>query len=189
MSSGRSSAAQYVPPTRQEDNSLVLEGLSPGEYWFRFRSDRGYVASATMGSVDVLHSPMVVGSGSSAPLEVTMRDDFAQIELVLATSATGESYTASPAPATRSARGAIVYCIPLPGSPGQFQQISVPPDGKLLPKIPPGMYHVLAFDTAQPDLFYRDPDAMRSYESKGEVVHLQGGQKELVRLAVIPTSN
>jgi hypothetical protein len=39
-----------------------------------------------------------------------------------------------------------------------------------------------------PDIEYRNPEARREYESKGQVVHLSPGQKEQVQVQVITTS-
>ena len=50
----------------------------------------------------------------------------------------------------------------------------------------PGTYRVLAFANQQPNLPYRDAEAMRAYESKGQVVHLPAGQKTSVQLQLIP---
>ena len=84
-------------------------------------------------------------------------------------------------------RQAWVYCVPLPDSTGQFQQIWVSPDGKInSSQMTPGTYRVLAFANQQPNLPYRDPEAMRAYESKGQVVHLSAGQKTSVQLQLIP---
>jgi hypothetical protein len=85
------------PPVKQEDNSLVVEGLAPGKYSMRFYSSRGYAASATMGGVDLLHQPLVITAGSSAPIEVTMRDDGGEIEGTLLMPGTAENIIGSPA--------------------------------------------------------------------------------------------
>jgi hypothetical protein len=53
--------------------------------------------------------------------------------------------------------------------------------------MPPGVYRVLAFANQQPNLPYRDAEAMRAYESKGQVVHLSAGQKASVQLQLIPS--
>jgi hypothetical protein len=52
----------------------------------------------------------------------------------------------------------------------------------------PGTYRVLAFKSRQPNLPYRDPKAMKPYESKGQVVHLSSGEKASVQLQLIPDS-
>jgi len=174
------------PPTSQNDDALVLESLPPGRYWLQTYSSRGYVASATLGGVDLLREPMVVAPGSSAPIEITMRDDTAELDGTVAgitapviTEATSSTFTPQPP------RG-WVYCVPAPDSPGQFQQLLISPDGKFnSPAVPPGVYRILAFARQQPNLPYRDPDAMRAYESKGQVVHLSAGQKASVQLQLI----
>ncbi|MDP9158963.1 MAG: carboxypeptidase-like regulatory domain-containing protein [Acidobacteriota bacterium] len=176
------------PPVKQEDNSLVLEGLEPGKYAMRFYSSRGYVASATMGGADLLHEPLVFTAGSSAPIEVTMRDDGGEIEGTLLMPGTAGNI-GSPARGP-SAPNVSVYCIPLSDSAGQLQELRVSPGEKFqMPKLAPGIYRLLAFSTPQPDLLYRDAEAMKAYENQGEVVHLEAGQKQSVQLSVISAKN
>lgn len=76
----RPSGGSLRPPTGPNDESLVLEDLAAGRYWLHLSTSRGYVASATMGGIDLLHEPFVVASGSNQPIEIKMRDDNAEIE-------------------------------------------------------------------------------------------------------------
>jgi hypothetical protein len=46
----------------------------------------------------------------------------------------------------------------------------------------------LAFDQAQTEIEYRNPEVMQAYDSKGSVVRLTGGQKERVTVQLISTS-
>jgi hypothetical protein len=173
------------PPKGPNDDSLVLENVAPGRYWLRLHSARGYVAAATMGGVDVLHQPLLVAPGSSTPIEVTMRDDMAELDGTVAR-ITQPPILGSTLPSQLPQRQAWLYCVPLPDSTGQFQQIWVSPDGKInSSQMTPGTYRVLAFADQQPNLPYRDPEAMRAYESKGQVVHLLAGQKTSVQLQLI----
>lgn len=175
-------------PTGQNDDSLVIENLSPGRYWLRPRTARGYVAAATMGGVDLLHQPFVVAAGSSMPIEITMRDDTAELDGTVAGLAPPPSTDSSASFAGQSSQG-WVYCIPLPDSPGQYQQVWVSPDGKFTSAaMAPGTYRLLAFKNQQLRLPWRDPDAMRAYESKGQVVHLSAGQKTSVQLQILSGS-
>jgi hypothetical protein len=180
---------------RQDNDSLVIDNLSPGRYWLRLDTSLGYVASATMGGIDLLHQPFVFGAGSNTPIEITMRDDFAEIEGSVAGMA-GAATASGPAHgqiggglgSSKFIFGfpAYVYCIPLSDSPGQFQQIGINSDGKFSSQtIPPGTYRILAFKEAQLNLPYRDPEAMKAYETKGQVVHLSAGQKTTVELQLI----
>jgi hypothetical protein len=170
--------ASLRPPTPPDDQSLALEGVAPGRYWLRVSTSRGYIASATMGSLDLLHQPFTVSSGSSAAIEITMRDDGAELDGTI--SSAGQQ-TSAPEPGT-GAR-AFVYCVPLPESAGQFQPLVVSEDGKFNAQMmAPGDYRILAFSVPQPNLPYRDAEAMKPYESQGQVVHLSAGQKTTVQL-------
>jgi hypothetical protein len=107
--------------------------------------------------------------GSSAPIEITLRDDGVEVEGKI------EDNTQS-----------FVYFVPLGGGPGQFHQTMTTPDGSFgLAQLPPGTYRVLAFDRQQDDLAYADTEAMRKLESKGQVIQLDAGQKEHLRLRII----
>ncbi len=85
--------------------------------------------------------------------------------------------------------GAVVYFIPVPDGPGKFTETGVNPDGSFdSSDMAPGAYRLLAFDREQPELEYRDPEAMRVFDSKGPVVHVAGGQNERVTLHLISTN-
>jgi hypothetical protein len=185
---GPQRGASLRQPRGTNDDSLVIEDLAPGRYWVRLRSSRGYVAAATTGGIDLLHEPLVVGSGAT-PVEITMRDDSAQIAGTVAGVGSALATPAGPAgpPNPASPGGsspAYVYCVPLPDSPGQFQQLSVSTDGKFnSAKMAPGAYRVMAFKNPQL-LPYRDPEGMRAYETTGQIVHLAAGQQESVQLQI-----
>ncbi len=186
-------------PTGPRDEALVLESVQPGRYWVRVYSSRGFAASVRSGNIDLQHRPLVVGAGSStSPIEINMRDDTAEIsgtvegiaapsQVLIGASDRAGGMTSYPSYAAQAV--AHIYCIPLPDSSGQFTEIWVFPDGNFTsPPLPPGAYRLLAFDRPQPELEYRNPEAMRAYDAKGPVVPLSGGQKEHVRLQLISTS-
>ncbi len=178
-------------PAGPNDDSLVIENVPPGRYWLRLNTSRGYVAAASMGGLDLLHQPFVVGAGSSTPIEVTMRDDGAEVEGTVS----GIAVEAPPANGTTTVRlwtpPAWIYCVPLSDSPGQFQQLGVSPsDGKFSSQsMAPGTYRVMAFKSRQPNIPFRDAEAMRAYDSKGQVVHLSPGEKATVQLQIVPGSD
>jgi hypothetical protein len=171
--------AASLAPLTGADTPLRLTGAIPGRYWLQIYPQRGYVASATSAGVDLLLNPLVVApGGSSAPIDITLRDDTAEIDGTIENSASESiSHTHTP----------TIYCIPLPDSPGNFQlagqQSNLGEDIHFeCLNLSPGSYRVLAFDRLQPELEYRSADAMRAYESKGPVVRVTGGQKETVRV-------
>jgi hypothetical protein len=172
------------PPSEHEDDSLVIEGAQPGVYWVRADTSRGYVGSISSGTIDLHHHPLIVGpGGSSAPIEITMRDDTAEIDGTIEGAAASSTGSASPAAGGSSAR---LYCIPLSDSSGEYKELWVQPDGKFGPQqIAPGTYRVLAFDRPQPDLEYRNPEAMKAYDAKGQSVRLIAGQKEHLHLPLV----
>jgi hypothetical protein len=186
--------AQLRPPTGPHDDTLVFENVSPGRYWVRIDSSRGFAASITSKDLDLLRRPLPVGFGANLTVDVTLRDDGAEIEgLIEGTgSSAGDSNSPSSGSSVVSSSAhelAYVYCIPLADSTGQFRQFPVSPEGKFnLQQVPPGAYRVLAFDRQQPELEYRDSEAMRPFESKGQVIRLVAGQKENVHLQVISSN-
>jgi hypothetical protein len=163
---GTRGIASIRPPTGPNDDSLVLENLVPGRYWLRFNSSQGYVASATI-------------AGASTAIDVTMRDDSAELEGTLL------GVPAASANSGRLSPPGYVYCIPLPDSPGQFLELPASSDGKFdYRMVTPGVYRVIAFGSHQPDLPYRDAEAMKAYETKDQVVHFAPGQKVTLLLQI-----
>jgi hypothetical protein len=186
-------------PVGGADEGLFIEGAPAGVYWVRVHSSRGYPASIRSGNLDLQHQPLVVGAGGRAsPIEITMRDDRAEISGTVAGVA-----PPSPGPASTSGgaggmtsyipfggqAGAHIYCIPLSDSTGQFTQVWVSPDGSFsYSGLAPGAYRLLAFDHDPPDLEYRNPEAMQAYDAKGPVIRLVAGQQERVQLQLISAS-
>ena len=189
-------------PRRGGDEALVIEGAPAGSYWVRVNSSRGYPASIRSGNLDLLHQPLVVGAGGTAsPIEITMRDDTAEISGTVEGITPPAQGPVNAGGASGDARGwtsyaplggqaaAHIYCIPLADSSGQPTEIWVSPDGSFVSQgLAPGAYRLLAFDREQHELEYRNPEALRTYDSKGPVVRVVGGQKEHVQLQLISTS-
>lgn len=182
-------------PNGPGDDSLVFENLPPGRYWLRLDSSLGYVASATMGGLDLLHQPFSIGSGATVPIEITMRDDFAELEGSIAgfvpTGASADAVGGHVFSGFRTypevpGAPAYIYCVPLPESPGHFQQLIADPNGKFdFKNMAPGSYRLMAFKNYQREIPYRDAEAMKAYESKGQVIRLSPGQKTSVELPLI----
>ena len=174
------------PPTGPKDESFVLENALPGRYWLRLDTGRGYVASARMGDVDLLRQPLVVTAGPSAPIEIELRDDTAEIEGTV----TGTPSSSTGTEPSASLSRVWIYCVPLPDSPGQFVSFRVSEQGQFDSQtMAPGAYRILAFSSPQNHLPYRDSEAMKAYEARGPVVHLSAGQKVSVQVPLISDSD
>jgi len=170
------------PPTGTNDDSLVLD-LAPGKYWLRVTPFRGYVASASMGGTDLLREPLVVVPGAATPIEITMCDDTAELSGSLL------GVTPTTVDASHSGTPGFLYCIPLADNPGRLLEFSAFSDGKFdVQGVAPGVYRVIAFSRQRRDIPYRDPEAMKAYENKGQVVHFAPGQKVTLQLQVVADS-
>jgi hypothetical protein len=179
----------------QQGDSMIFAHVAPGRYWVRVDASRGFAASVTSGTVDLLRRPLTVAPGSNLRVEVRLRDDGAElIGSIPVESAPAVQNVKAPAERHADSSyanqiGGFIYCIPLPDSTGQFKTGRVGQDGKfVLRQLPPGSYRVLAFDRLQIDLEYTNSDAMRAYEGKGLVVRLSAGHKEQITLPLISTS-
>ena len=169
---GQQRGGSLRQPAGPNDDTLVLENLSPGRYWLRPHAHRGYIASATMGEMDLLHEPLVVVPGANSSIDITMRDDSAELEGTLL-----DLPATAPGSDRQSSRG-VIDCIPLPDSSGQFLEIQASSEGKFdYRMVAPGVYRVMAFASEQNDLPYRDAEAMKAYETEGQIVHFAPGQK------------
>jgi hypothetical protein len=189
---GPEQGASLRNPTGLEDESLQIDNVYPGRYWVRINSSLGFASSITSGGIDLQRQPPVVSAGGSgSPIEVTMSDNGADVEGTVEGIAKPPVETETPSfrfgnRAMSYESSAHAYLVPLPDSSGEFRDVWVSQDGKFnLQQVPPGVYRALAFDHPQPELEYRDAEAMRAYESKGQVVRLVAGQKEQLRLQVI----
>jgi len=186
---GQTRIASLRPVMRPNDDSLMIESLPPGRYWLRLSTARGYVAGASIGATDLLREPLAVAPGSNVTVAITLRDDGAAIEGTVANMAADATMSAGTLTSRVQSPRAWVYCVPLPDSAGQFQQLGVSAEGSFSSHMmAPGDYRVLAFATQQPNLPYRDEEAMRAYESKGTVIHLAAGQKATVQVQLIPSN-
>jgi hypothetical protein len=175
-------------PRSETDIALMIENTPPGRYWVIATTGLGYVQALTSDGVDLIHQPLVVTTGSHSPIEVTVRDDTGQIAgKIMEVSRGPDDQEDSPAQAVSFRGGgsplAFLYFVPLPDSPGTFQESRVEGDGSFSsPPLAPGSYRVFAFAHRHPRFPYRDADAMRTYETQGQVVHVIPGETERIQV-------
>ena len=179
-------ASLRAPRGPDDDNSpLVIENVQPGRYRVLVNTAIGFASSVTSNGTDLEHQPLVVTpGGATPPIEITVRDDGAEIEGTIAGASTRDAGGAGFRSQGQSPGN--VYFIPMAGSSGQFRMAWVSPDGKFqLQQLPPGVYRVLAFDRQQPDLEYASEEALSKYEGKAQVIRVVAGQKEHLQMPLI----
>jgi hypothetical protein len=171
---GSGEVAVSQPVENSQDNALVIPNVRPGRYRVHVVTGFGFAASIVSGGTDLLRQPLVVGlGGSSSPIEITIRDDGAEVD--------GKA---------EEAAECHIYFLPVSEGSGQFREANSTQEGSFsLAQLPPGTYYVLAFDSPQNDLPYADAEAMRKLESKGQVIQVDAGQKEHLRLKIIPAGD
>lgn len=172
------------PPTGPEDESLVFENVPPGRYRVRVESGVGYAAAIDCGGTDLQRMPLDVGFGASPPpIEVTVRDDGADVQGSVAGLPTSGNRDAAVYPSSQML-GAVYFVATTDG--GQMKQAWFQADGKFqVQQLPPGTYRVLAFEKQQPELEFANEELMSRYNSKAQVISVVPGQSENLRLSVI----
>jgi hypothetical protein len=169
----------------------------PGRYWVHVDSPQGFVSAMTAGEIDLLRKPLNVGPGSHIVIETTFRDDGGEISgtvegIRAEASANAQNQTGSGGFSISSdgSQGAgNVYCVPVGEGSGQFRQAAVMPDGTFhLSQIPPGPYRVIAVGREATEIEYRNAEAMRALESKGQLVRVSSGQTQKLDLPLISAS-
>jgi hypothetical protein len=122
---------------------------------------------------------LVVGANrTSAPIEITLRDDTASLDGTVNTPTEGAQKT--------DQKGLFVHCIPLDNEFGGQVRTAGVADGKFsFQNLPPGRYLVLGSGNYAPNLEYRNDEVLRQYESSGTVVTLEPGQKAVITVSKI----
>ncbi len=159
----------------------MIEGVPAGEYRVTTQMPgAGYVAAIRCGDKDLLESTLVIGGGASVPpIEVTLRNDGAEIDGSIVGMANRDG--GSPASAMPTAVG-FVYIVPARGG-GEVKTVVSQPNGDFaIQQLAPGTYRVVAFDRARNDLEFADEEEMRKFGA--QVVTVLPGAKEKVRVSL-----
>jgi hypothetical protein len=186
---GLSFPASLRSPSGPDDEWLAIENVLPGRYRVIVNTSIGYAASITSGGTDLLRQPLIVGSGASVPpLEITVRDDGAEIEGTIDSPnvAVNRSGGNNPyaqqlgfvclAPMDRmDDRCKIVWANNNDGA-FTFQQLA------------PGSYRALAMDRSRPQPESLDKEFVAQHERKIQVIHVVQEQKQQLHLPLITAS-
>jgi hypothetical protein len=140
----------------------------PGSYWVHTHNQSGLcVVAFTAGGANLAREPVVMGlSGSAMPLELTIRDDCASLQLslpdTLASIAAGEEPYFT------------VYAVPDFDSTSDVQPVTLRPStggSMTLNGLTPGNYHVYTF-AGDVQLAYRSREALARLKNPGQAISL-----------------
>jgi len=165
--------------------SFEIENVGPGRYWVEASPFEGYVSSITSGGVDLARDPLVIGPGATtAPIEVTLRDDTATIAAQLSTASVDpQTGTAS----SGEQKDIYVYAIPLFASSTPIRMSGFQGSGQVsISGLAPGSYRVIAFDAPQ-EIDFHSPEGLAKYAGEGQTVTVDAGGTGNVQLDVIHT--
>jgi hypothetical protein len=185
---GLSTPGFLRPPSGPDDESLVIENVLPGRYRVSVNTSIGYAASITSGSTDLLRQPLIVGIGGSTPqLEITMRDDGAEVEGKIDSTNVTPDHSA---PNNGSNQPLGFVCLaPMDRMDDRCKIAWTSPDGTFaFQQLAPGSYRALAMDRSRPQLEALGNEILTQYESKIQVIRVAQEQKERVRLPLITAS-
>jgi len=179
---GRSAGSEVVEGS--DAHTLVIKNVRPGRYRVNVFSGRGYAASIQSGGSDLRKQPLVVGlGGGTPPIEVTLRDDGAEV------SCTVEEPTGAERSSEQNGENLpsrYVYLLPEEEGGGQLRQMNTGQGNTFkVEQVPPGNYLVVAFDQVQRDLPYGSAEALSPLEGKGQMIHVEEGQRVNVKVKVI----
>jgi hypothetical protein len=172
------------PVGSAREHTLTIPSVRPGRYHVHAESGVGYVDSILSGGTDLVREPFEVGlGGSSSPIELTLRDDGAEVTGTVEVPTNPDHARDQ---SDEAGSESYVYFLPLAGSSGQFRESTGALDGTFSEEqLPPGAYLVVAFRQQHDDLAATIPEILRKLEPQGKVIHVNAGQKERLRLRII----
>jgi hypothetical protein len=170
-----------------EGETFEIDNVSPGRYWVETSPFEGYVSSITSGGVDLARDPLVIGAGgSTAPIEVTLRDDTGTITAQLNATTSDQQATTATAGEQKEI---YVYAIPLFASSGPIRMSGFQGSGQVsISGLAPGQYRVIAFDAPQ-EIDFHTQDGLAKYAGQGQTTTLEASGTANVQLDVIHTVN
>ena len=142
-----------------------------------------FLKSARYGTSSVTDSGFTVQPGADASLELTMSSRTAQLNGAVLD------------PDSLPASGVHVVLIPDPPHRGiheKYRSATTDQNGKFtLNGIAPGDYKLFSWDSVEQSGWYEadwsDPEWLKPYETKGESIHLEEGDRKSMNLTVIET--
>jgi hypothetical protein len=166
-------------PAGDEENAAVVRNVPSGVYSVEVQPFGPYYAqSVRSGAVNLLEQNLTVSAGASLPpIEVVLRDDFANLECKVASNGRDDFATILfiPEGASQQVR-AIGLALSPTADPNR-------PAAAFSTQLAPSNYKVLAVDS--PEFEYTNPEVLQKYLSKAREVYLSPNQKAEVKLELV----
>jgi hypothetical protein len=158
---------------------------TPDTYWVHVDGYQSYVSSMTSGGTDLLREPLKIGpGGSSAPIEITLRNDMGflicRAKTPLASTAAINAYV--------NEQISMVDVLPL--SPNQKRIYFAPMQAQIGVRsfpvpLPPGNYLVVSFAHDR-EIDLDDPNEISRLASEGQTITIQPGATTEIEVDPIP---
>jgi hypothetical protein len=130
-----------------------------------------------------MKQPLVVGMGGGvAPIEVTLRDDGAEV----AGTIEGMNAGGTVRETTQGSPTSIICLVPI--GQGRWQQPMMMPASNGMfqfTQVPPGEYLLLGYEGDQIDLPYEEEEFVKKMEGKGQRIRVEAGEKVNVKVTLI----
>jgi len=168
-----------------QGSSFEIENVGPGRYWVETSPFEGYVSTITSGGVDLARDPLVIGPGATtAPIEVTLRDDTGTITAQLSSASIDQQTGAT---SSGEQKDIYVYAIPLFASSAPIRMSGFQGSGQAsIGGLAPGSYRVIAFDAPQ-EIDFHTPEGLAKFAGEGQAATVDAGGTANVQLDVIHT--
>jgi len=148
----------------QNDGPKAFTNVIPDKYKLQVQASggTGYVASAKLGDLDVLHGEFSIGGSTAGELHVTIRGDSASVQGQV-------TFKGQPAP------GAQIYLVPASGEGGEIKASFGGAEGHYeIRGVPPGDYRIRAWTGS--------PTSKEILSGSGETMTLQPSEQRTVSL-------
>jgi hypothetical protein len=161
------------PVDGSQGREYTIPSVRPGRYQMNVTMGGAYAAAMESGGKDLMHEALVVPLGGGiAPIEITLRDDGAEVDGTV----TDSSADSASAVQSQAVPQRFIYLLPMNG--GQHRLTVSRENGNFtFTQIPPGDYLLVAFAEQQEDLENANGPVAQELQNKGKLVHLEVGQK------------
>ena len=160
-------------PEGSGDSGLFeMDDVTPGRYWVQADTFQAYVSSITSGNTDLSREPLTLGlGGSSAPVEITLRNDMGNIECTLNSPANADAADAG----SGEVKQVFAYAIPQFAYSGRIPQAFGTTSGTYeFHNLAPGLYKVVTFD-GRHEIDTEDAGDLARISAQGQTVTVEGG--------------